>query len=208
MKGRRNPFVAREGEFILLLVVVLLVIGWNLGGWLYALPFAVVLVWLTLVFRDPKRRIPAAPLGILSPVDGKVIEIGLTDYGVVHGEVQRILIRVNSFGTYTARSPVEGTVKDLRCELPDGRPTPEQNGLWVRTDEDQDVLLQFHGHRFGLAPYSFSRFGERVGQGQRCAYLRLTRVAEVQIPLDSRILVKLGQRVRAGTDLLARLSQE
>ncbi len=205
MKGRRNPFIAREGVPYLLVTLILFGVIWNLAGWLYATPLVGLLIWLALVFRDPKRRIPASPLGVVSPVDGQVLKIDLSDCGVVHGEVHRILIKVDSFGTYTARSPVEGKVMDLSCDLPDGRPSMDSGGLWVRTDEAQDMLLQFRGHRFGLVPRAFLRFGERVGQGQRCAYLRLTRMAEVQVPLESRVLVKAGQRVQAGTDLLARL---
>ncbi|HEX9851867.1 MAG TPA: phosphatidylserine decarboxylase, partial [Woeseiaceae bacterium] len=60
-------------------------------------------------------------------------------------------------------------------------------------------------YRFGLLPRAFSRYGERVGQGQRCAYLRLTRFAEVHLPVNSRIQVTAGQRVSAGTDILGTL---
>ena len=66
-------------------------------------------------------------------------------------------------------------------------------------------MLQFHGHRFGFAPLAFLGYGERVGQGQRCAYLRLTRLAEVQLPINGRVLVTEGQKVSAGVDVLAKL---
>ena len=78
-------------------------------------------------------------------------------------------------------------------------------GLWIRTDEGDDVLLRFHGYRFGLVPHAFSRYGDRVGQGQRCAYLRLTRFAEVFLPINSRVQVVAGQKVNAGTDILGTL---
>ncbi len=94
---------------------------------------------------------------------------------------------------------------DLHSEPPERLVNNGSSGLWVRTDEDDDVVLQFHGHRFGLAPLAFLRYGERVGQGQRCAFLRLTRQAELQLPIASRVLVKAGQRVTAGADVLAKL---
>ena len=94
---------------------------------------------------------------------------------------------------------------DLSQEAGRSRILAGASGLWVRTDEQDDVILQFTGHRFGLAPRAFLRFGERVGQGQRCAYLRLTRMAEVQLPLAARIQVAQGQRVSAGSDVLAKL---
>lgn len=207
MKGRRNPFFAREGVPYLLLTLLLTGVTWRLLDAVYASLPLLLFVWLLLVFRDPKRAIPASPLGVVSPVDGKILEVGLTERGVLNGEVNRVRIRVDSFGTYTARSPVEGKIMDLRCDLPADRPAIDHRGLWIRTDEGDDVVLQFFGHRFRLAPRAFLRFGERVGQGQRCAYLRLTREAEVQFPLNSRVMVTEGQVVRAGSDMLARLPQ-
>ena len=72
----------------------------------------------------------------------------------------------------------------------------------MQTDEEQDVVLSFSGYRFGLAPRSLAQFGERLGQGQRCAYLRLARFAEVQFPIDGKVLVEVGQTVVAGTDVI------
>jgi phosphatidylserine decarboxylase len=166
---------------------------------------ALVSVYLFLIFRDPKRQVPAVPLGVVSPADGVVIEVGVTDKGALGGESHRIVIRVNSLGTYTARCPIEGKIMDLASEPLARSALNGSNGLWVRTDENVDVVLQFSGYRFGLAPAAFLGYGERVGQGQRCAYLRLTRKAEVQLPITGRVLVKTGQRVKAGEDVLAKL---
>lgn len=185
-------------------VVATVAVGHYIGLLWAVLPFALV-VYLYLIFRDPPRAIPAAPLGVVSPVDGEVVSVGLTDSGAVGGEAQRIVIRVNSLGTYTARCPVEGKIMDLVTDVELPRDTVPPGGLWVRTDEGEDVVLQFSGHRFGLPPRAFLRYGERVGQGQRCAYLRLTRLAEVELPLAARVQVSAGQRVAAGQELLAKL---
>ena len=83
---------------------------------------------------------------------------------------------------------------DFHTEPQVDRIARDTGGLWVRTDENQDVVLQFTGHRFGLAPRAFLRFGERVGQGQRCAYLRLTRIAEVQLPIKAYVNVSAVTR--------------
>ena len=205
MRDRGNPFVAREGFPFMVATVVAIFATWQFVEAVYALvPFA-LLVWLFLVFRDPLRAVPAVPLGVLSPVDGTVIEVGLTDNGALNGEAHRILIRVNLLGTYTARCPSEGKIMDFRAAVPESAAVGHASGFWVRTDEDDDVVLQFHGHRFGLAPLAFLGYGERVGQGQRCAYLRLTRQAEVQLPINSRVHVTAGQKIAAGVDLLAKL---
>ena len=205
MKGRRNPFVAREGFPFLTITLIGIWVAFQYAGAGYAILPAVLFAYFYLVFRDPRRDVPAIPLGIVSPVDGTVTDIGLTDKGALNGEAHKIIIRVNSLGTYTARCPVEGKIMDFRGDQPNKNVPAETSGLWVRTDENDDVILQFFGHRFGLAPRAFLRYGERVGQGQRCAYLRLTRFAEVQFPINGRVLVTAGQRVAAGSDVLAKL---
>ena len=205
MQGRGNPLVAREGIPILLVAVTGSWLTYKILGALPALIPALVALWLLLVFRDPHRDIPAAPRGVVSPVDGRVVTVGLADKGVLQGEAHRIVIRINSFGTYTARCPVEGKIMDLNALAAGTVVDYPTNALWVQTDDGDDVVLQFHGYRFGLAPRSFMRFGERFGQGQRCAYLRLTRFAEVHLPIDSKILVEPGQTVVAGADLIAKV---
>lgn len=146
---------------------------------------------LYFVFRDPKRVMPSVALGVVSPVDGEVLEVGSIEAGDTGLPALRVVIAVDSLGTYTARSPVEGIIKDMGSKA-----------MWLQTDEGVDVTLKFRGHRLGLAPRAFGRFGERLGQGQRCAYLRLTRIAEVQWPDNGKVSVEIGQTVRAGIDLI------
>ena len=205
MRDRDNPFVAREGIPFLVAAVVAIFAVAQFADLIYTLIPAVVLIWVFLVFRDPVRAVPAVPLGVLSPVDGTVVEVGLTDNGALNGEAHRILIKVELLGTYTARCPTEGKIMDFRAAVPESAAVGHSSGFWVKTDEGDDVILQFRGHRFGLAPVAFLGYGERVGQGQRCAYLRLTRLAEVQLPIHSRVQVTPGQKLAAGVDLLAKL---
>ncbi|HSM31617.1 MAG TPA: phosphatidylserine decarboxylase [Woeseiaceae bacterium] len=185
--------------------VVGLWLAYRYLGPLYMLFPAALLVLFWLVFRDPRRQIPAMPLGVVSPVDGRVTAVDLVDRGVVQGEAQRIFISIDALGTYTARCPVEGVIKDLNTLAAEKVVDYRTNALWVQTDEGDDVILQFHGYRLGFAPSAFVRYGERIGQGQRCAYLRLTRVAEVHLPIGARVLVRPGQRITAGLDVIGKL---
>lgn len=191
MHGRRNPFVAQEGLPLLAISLLAAVLLFRYASPWFAIIPAVIFVALYQLFRDPLRTGPSVALGVFSPVDGTVAEVGSTEKGETGAAALRVLIRVNSMGTYTARSPVEGNIKDLG-----------KNVLWLQTDEGFDVVLKFVGHRLGLAPRSFGRFGERLGQGQRCAYLRLVRYAEVQLPMNGKTTVEAGHAVTAGIDLI------
>ncbi|NND65255.1 MAG: phosphatidylserine decarboxylase, partial [Gammaproteobacteria bacterium] len=105
---------------------------------------------------------------------------------------------------YTARSPVEGKLLALN-EINEGSAPLTRGGLWVRTDEDDDVVLTFGGMKWLWPPRALVRYGERVGQGQRCAFLRLARTAEIYLPLRSRLRVTPGVSVHAGSSLIAEL---
>ena len=205
MNGNRGLFVAAEGIPFLLGAALATVAAWRFYGIYWALVPCALFVYLYLIFRDPWRDVTPAPLGVVSPVDGEVAELSGNDEAA-EGGVRKILIRVSSLGTYTARSPVEGKITDLGA-----MPAPASDdaaGLWLLTDEGAYVVLRFRGNRFGIAPRAFLTYGERIGQGQRCAYLRLTKFAEIELPVGSRFLVTEGQRVSAARDLLAKLPQD
>jgi phosphatidylserine decarboxylase len=191
LHGRRNPFVAQEGMPWLLVMAAAVVLLIRYADPWYALIPGGLIVLLFLIFRDPHRSVPSIALGVFSPVDGTVVSVDRIERGETGEAALRVVIDIDSLGTYTARSPVEGTIRDLG-----------KKALWLQTDEGEDVVLKFSGYRLGLAPRAFAKFGERLGQGQRCAYLRLTRTAEVQIPVNGKVLVEAGQTIVAGTDVL------
>jgi phosphatidylserine decarboxylase len=191
LHGRRNPFVAQEGVPWLLVMAAAVVLLIRYADPWYALIPGGLIVLLFLIFRDPHRSVPSIALGVFSPVDGTVVSVDRIERGETGEAALRVVIDIDSLGTYTARSPVEGTIRDLG-----------KKALWLQTDEGEDVVLKFSGYRLGLAPRAFAKFGERLGQGQRCAYLRLTRTAEVQIPVNGKVLVEAGQTIVAGTDVL------
>jgi len=191
LHGRRNPFVAQEGVpwLLTLATVAILLIRYS-DPFLAIIP-GTLFVFLYFVFRDPHRSVPSVALGVFSPVDGEVVSVDEIEQGDIGEAAHRVIIRVDSLGTYTARSPVEGTIRDLG-----------KKALLLETDEGENVVLKFSGYRLGLAPRAFAKFGERLGQGQRCAYLRLTRTAEVQLPANGKVLVEPGQTLVAGMDII------
>lgn len=205
MKARRELLVASEGIPILLVVAALTAGVAYYANLLYAIAPFVLLVHLLLLFRDPGRKVPAAPLGVVSPVDGTVAEVNEIADSALGEPAHRVRVRVNSLGTYSARSPVEGKVMERHRAQGAAGTSAITGGLWLQTDEGIDVALLFCGHRFGLVPRTFLRYGERVGQGERCAWLRLTKYADVLVPSTGRVLVRAGDKVRAGSSLVAKL---
>ena len=59
----------------------------------------------------------------------------------------------------------DAELEHLRDNLSAGSRLSGVSGLWVRTDEGDDVVVLMRGHRRIGRPRSFVRYGERLGQG-------------------------------------------
>lgn len=199
------PFLAKEGWVPVLVVAMAFAVAWRVESY-WLLPLLGLLgLYLVLLFRDPQRRSPAEPLGVVCPVDGRVIAIDEVEEGVLNRKAIRITLSVSSLGVYTARSPISGKVMDLLDHTESAVRDRSRGGLWLRDEAGDDVVVLFSALLGFGRPVALTRYGERLGQGQRAAYLRLTRKAYVYLPINVRLEVQAGQGVMAGSELLGYL---
>lgn len=201
---RRATFlqIAREGWSFIAFALVLAYGGAYFAGWWAGLPFLALAAWLIAFFHDPVRDVPSEPLAVIVPADGRVTHRRECYDAFLDREAIRISIDVASLGAYLLRTPAEGTVLELPAAA-----WSDFGGTasWIRTDEGDDIVLTVpRGAMFGARPCQVS-FGERVGQGRRCGPRRLARRIDIYLPPHSRVEVSVGQRVRAGSDVLATL---
>ena len=88
--------------------VLLAVFGW----WPLALGPGVVLALVVYFFRDPPRRVPAEPGLMVSPADGKIVEIAPVESDpFVGGPAVRIGIFLSIFNVHLNRVPCDARVK-------------------------------------------------------------------------------------------------
>ena len=92
---------------------LLLAAGGLMGLRLYAASaFFIILGLLVLnFFRDPDREIPSDPRAIVSPADGRVVEI--KSETVESRSFRRISIFMSPFDVHVNRSPIAGTVRNV-----------------------------------------------------------------------------------------------
>ncbi|MFQ5634251.1 MAG: hypothetical protein ACE5G3_02835 [Gammaproteobacteria bacterium] len=205
MAIHRRSIIAREGWPYLVVAGSAGIFVWTVWGWPWASPLALAFVALYFLFRDPWREVPPEPLGAVAPVDGRIGEVAPYRDPSLPGVWVRVCIDASRLGAYTVRAPIEGAIHDVADHVMTGDPALAPGGMWLRSEEQHDVILMFpHGHP-ALGPKAFVRYGERVGQGQRCAYLRLAPRADVYLPALSRVRVATGDRVVAGETILADL---
>jgi phosphatidylserine decarboxylase len=176
-----------------------------------AFSLGAVLIWL---YRVPRRRPPAEPLGLLSPVDGRVVHIEPYEDSWLERPALRISIEVNPPGISVFFSAIEGKVQrfwtshgPFGAEQPKTSPSasPDCYAAHVRSDEGHDVLMVVSS-RWPLSRCRFHRSpGERVGQGGRFGFVYFASSFELLAPADAMPRTQVGERVRAISSLLAEL---
>ena len=202
MAGSRYPYFSRAGWIPFLVCAAAGGFVAHMLGWIWSLPFWLICVVIVYLYRDPNREIPSSPLAVVSPADGVVTSAEEVFDPYLERQAVLLVIQMSSVGVYSTRSPVEGKILEPRnAGDGDGRP----HGVWLKTDEDDDLVVVMHRGPLNNLPRCFVRIGERVGQGQRCGYIQMGGRVEIYLPLNSRLTVAAGSRVRAGSDVIATL---
>ena len=194
--------IAREGVAPLLVVMLAGVLVLHFIGWLPSLVFWALALLVLVLFRDPERDIPSQPLAVVSPADGKVTSISTMHDPYLLRDSIRVTIQMPAYGVFTTRSPIEGKVLEPP-NFPEGDNIP--HGVWLQSDEGDDVVMVMTRGPLNNEPRCYIRFGDRIGQGKRCGFVHLGGRVEIYIPASSRLLVKEGDVVQSGSDIIAKM---
>ena len=198
MAAGRYPYLSRAGRLPLLACAGVAVLITNFLGWTWSLPFWVGCAVIVYLFRDPEREIPPSPLAVVSPADGVIASVGEVHDPYLDRQSILLVIEMGRFGVYSTRSPVEGKF----LEPPNsGDGVYRPHGVWVKTDEDDDLVVVMHRGPLNNLPRCYVQ----IGQGQRCGFIQLGGRVEVYLPINSRAQVEIGSRVYAGSDVIATL---
>jgi len=203
-----HPRIAREGLPILMALGAGALLLQYLFGLPAAAPLLLLLAAAVYLLRDPYPVVPADPLALVCPAQGKIVSVKRCDDPWLRREAWRIRIRMSPLNIFSFRSPTEGKVQEQWQ-----RPPSQENGggrdyaAWVRTDEQDDVVLAVHVPRrlTNFRFWSHLITGGRTGQGHRIGYLLLGGDFEVFTPVNVSIEVEPGQSVRSGNTILAHL---
>ena len=182
-------------------------------GW--ALPPTLLAVFFGFFFRDPDREAPDDPSIVVSPADGRVVHAGPALTNVAPpGDWAQISVFLSPLDVHVNRTPVSGRVRDVQYRS--GRFLPayraeaaadnERSEVWIDHTEGRTVVCrQVVGV---LARRVVCRLapGMDVRQGQRLGIMKFGSRMDVFLPPGSAIMVGVGDVVRGGETVLARLN--
>jgi phosphatidylserine decarboxylase len=206
--GRRTVPIAPEGwPFILVPLVVALALAWL--GWIkVAVGVAVVAAFMGYFFRDPERMPPATAGAIVAPADGRVTEVreGVDDPFV--GPARQVVIFLSPLDVHVNRAAIGGQV--VRVErspggfLPAYRPEAERNervSIALEGPLGRVVMRQVAGV-LARRIVCRVRAGDALALGERFGLIRFGSRMDVVMPGRTRVLVRPGDRVRAGESVI------
>ncbi len=199
--------IAKEGLNLIFAFLAFAVGFGLLKLWPLAGLSGVITLFLLFFFRDPKRIPPADPDVIVSPADGKVLEIKEDD-GIV-----RVTIFMSLWDVHVNRVPYGGEVesvvyqpgKFMPAYKPETHEENEQNIITISSDIGSYRFRQIAGI-LARRVVCHLRKGQRVHTGERCGVVKFGSRAEVELPADKvDIVVTPGDRVRAGATVIGRV---
>jgi len=172
------------------------------AGLLKLYPIAIVGVvmaaFFTTFFRDPERVVPRD--GMVSPADGVVLSAG---------KKASIFMRLRD--VHVNRAPLQGVVKKIEYKKGGHKPAfsgdageNEQNRITIETEYGDVTVTQIAGI-LARRIVCYVKEGDAIARGQRIGMIRFGSRVEVTIPDAFKVIVKKGERVRAGTSIIARL---
>ncbi|MBI3207995.1 MAG: phosphatidylserine decarboxylase family protein [Candidatus Solibacter usitatus] len=170
----------------------------------FGIPLFVLALFCLYFFRDPDRVVPDGPVAV-SPADGKIVVVTPEDGG------NRISIFLNVFDVHVNRSPIAGTVKEVRYQAgkflvaskPEASAENEMNTLVVEGGGSRVVFKQIAG-LIARRIVCWKKPGDAVGSGERIGLIKFGSRVDVWLGPEWQIAVQTGQRVSAGSSILAR----
>jgi phosphatidylserine decarboxylase len=185
--------------------------------WLAGPPWAIAPLLLAgfflWFFRDPEREIPGADGAVVSPADGTV-----TDVSAVRADGlprTRISIFLNVFNVHVNRSPISGTIREVRYRRgrylnamnPASAEQNEQNVVHVEGDGHTVVFKQIAGLLARRIVFD-KKVGDPVRRGERVGLIKFGSRVDVLLDASASLQVKVGDHVKGGASILAYLHSE
>ncbi|HEY5908801.1 MAG TPA: phosphatidylserine decarboxylase family protein [Vicinamibacteria bacterium] len=172
---------------------------------------AVLGLFTTFFFRDPERAIPGDPKLVLSPADGKVVQVVPAPDGHPLGKgATQVSIFLSIFDVHINRSPIAGKITAVQYHPGEFLPAfdhkaserNEQNSVIVEAGSSRVMFKQIAGLIARRIVFK-KRLDDEVAAGERVGLIKFGSRVDVFLPTGVTLRVKVGDRVSGGTSVIA-----
>ena len=204
--------IAKDGYMFILPLAVLTGIFWALSWFWVTGLFVGLFLFVTWFFRDPERSIPEDPNAIVSPGDGKIVEIISEKDPLLDEAYTRVSIFLNVFNVHVNRVPISGKIQATRYN-----PGKFFNAASHKAslDNEQSAILLNNGHVTILVKQiagliarrivCWAKEGDEYQRGQRFGLIRFGSRVDIFLPEGTDIKVAIGDIVNGGSSIIGYL---
>ena len=177
-------------------------------------------LWCVYFFRNPVRTIPQGEGWLIAPADGRVISIGEAvpeaEMNLPEGKYRRVAIFMNVFDVHVNRAPIAGKVTDIlyrkgkfvNASLDKASTDNERLAMTIEVDNKAKTkigVVQIAG-LVARRILCDAKVGDSLSVGQIFGLIRFGSRVDIWMPLDTNVMVLVGQKTVAGETLIADLT--
>jgi phosphatidylserine decarboxylase len=210
-------FTARtlgEGKWPIIVLAALsaATIIWCPVLWAPILPVA-LLAFTISFFRDPERAIPADPKALVSPGDGKVVEVKTANEPYfLDGEAMMVAIFLSVFDVHVQRAPIEGEIKFVKynpgkfldARNPECALVNENRVIGIETADGFRVTVRQVAGLIARRIVGWAGESAKLAKGDRIGMIRFGSRVELFVPPGTEVVAKVGDYAKGGETVLAR----
>ena len=188
--------------------------------WIPILLIALSVITFALVinfFRLPQRHFKGDTDGVVvSSVDGKVVALEEVYEGeYLHKNVIQLSVFMSVFNVHANWVPLKGKVKYVKhhagrflaAYLPKSRTDNERPEIVIESEKNgEDVLVRQIAGAIARRIVTYVDAGDDVDISDFIGFIKFGSRVDIFLPLDSEILVKLGDTTTGGITPIARLT--
>jgi len=177
--------------------------------------FLVLAVLVLQFFRNPKRTTIQNDLQVIAPVDGEVVAIEEVSEGEYFKDNRRqISIFMTPLNVHVTRYPISGQVvyskyhegKYLVASHPKSSTENERTTVVVKNKSIGEILYRQVAGFVARRIVNYAKVNDQAEQGADAGFIKFGSRADIYIPLDFEVNVKLGDKVRGGEQVIAQKS--
>ena len=172
-------------------------------------------LFILYFFRNPRRIIPDSQDCVVAPADGKVVDLGECSedrFGM--NDVIKISIFMSVFNAHVNRIPSSGRIIDVfykkgkffSANFDKASILNEQNAVLLEREDKRKILFVQIAGLIARRIICWVKKGDKVSRGERFGLICFGSRVDIFLPSETRINVKIGQRVRGGETILGYLS--
>lgn len=196
-------------------VVALLLTDYISINWLRIVFQLFILLFLVLIlqfFRNPKRNTQLNEQEVISSVDGKVVVIEeVEEPEFFKGKRLMVSVFMSPLNVHVTRYPISGEVvyskyhpgKYLVAWHPKASEENERTTVVVKNEVFGEVLYRQIAGALAKRIVNYAKEGDKAIQGADAGFIKFGSRVDIYLPLDAKIKVSLGQKVKGGIDIIA-----